>query len=43
MTTINRLDSICEKIIARNKALWIEESEQVIRKAKQQLLELLVA
>jgi len=37
------LNTICEKIIERNKALWIEESEQVIRKAKQELLELLAA
>ena len=38
-----QLNTICEKIIERNKALWIEESEQVIRKAKQELLELLAA
>ena len=38
-----QLTTICEKIIEKNKALWIEESEQVIRKAKEQLLELLAA
>jgi hypothetical protein len=38
-----RINTIAERIIERNRALGIEESEEVIRKAKQQLLELLAA
>lgn len=37
------LNTIAEKLIERNRALGIEESEEIIRKAKQQLLELLAA
>lgn len=38
-----QLNTIAERIIERNKALWIEESEEVIRKAKEELVELLAA
>lgn len=38
-----QLNTIAERIIEKNRALWIEESEEVIRKAKQELLELLAA
>jgi hypothetical protein len=38
-----RINTIVERIIERNRALGIEESEEIIRKAKQQLLELLAA
>ena len=38
-----QLNTIVERIIERNKALWIEESEEVIRKAKEELVELLAA
>ena len=38
-----QLNTIAERIIAKNKALWIEESEEVIRKAKEELVELLAA
>ena len=38
-----QLNTIAERIIERNKALGIEESEEIIRKAKEELLELLAA